>query len=39
MMASNGPQKSNGKADAVATLIIMTVVVTTVSFWLAGMPG
>ncbi len=38
-MAASGSQKPDSTADAVATVVIMTVVVATVSFWLAGMPS
>jgi len=38
-MAASGPRKSNSTVDAVATVVIMTVIVATVSFWLAGMPS
>ena len=38
-MAASGPKKSNGTVDAIATVIIMTVIVATVSIWLAGMPS
>lgn len=38
-MAASGPQKSNSTVDAIATVVIMTVIVATVSFWLAGMPS
>lgn len=34
-----GPQKSDSSADAIATVVILAVIVGAVSIWLSGMPG
>jgi hypothetical protein len=38
-MGATGPGKSDSSVDAVATVVIIGVIVLSVSFWLAGMPG
>lgn len=34
-----GPQRSDSSVDAIATVVILSVIVGTVSLWLAGMPS
>ncbi|GEM_PF-5708993 len=34
-----GSEKSDSSVDAIATVVIVTVIVATVSLWLAGMPS
>lgn len=38
-MGASGPQKSDSSVDAIATVVILTVIITAVSLWLAGMPS
>lgn len=38
-MGASGPRRSDSSVDAIATVIILAVVVGTVSLWLAGMPS
>lgn len=34
-----GPQRSDSSVDAIAAVVIVTVVVVTTSLWLLGMPS
>lgn len=38
-MAAAGPRRSDSSVDAIATVLVVSVVVATVSLWLAGMPS
>jgi hypothetical protein len=38
-MAASGPGRSDSSVDAIATVLVISVVVVAVSLWLAGMPG
>lgn len=39
IMAGSGPRKSDSSVDAIATVLVISVVVASVSLWLAGMPA
>jgi hypothetical protein len=38
-MGASGPRRSDSSVDAIATVVVLTVIVTAVSLWLAGMPS
>ena len=37
--ATGNDTMSDGVADAIATVAIMTIVIATVAYWLSGFPG
>lgn len=38
-MAASGPGKSDSSVDAIAAVLVISVIVVATSLWLAGMPG